>query len=60
MGEGQLLPLCWAQCSLAFTSPLPPCPDAAPAIQVMDNVRAYKQFVTVGSYMLVQDTKLTR
>ena len=26
----------------------------------MPNIQAYKQFVTVGSYLLVQDTKTTR
>ena len=27
---------------------------------VVDNTRAYAQFVTLGSYLLVQDTKMTR
>ena len=27
---------------------------------VLDNARAYAPFVTVGSYLLIQDTKLTR
>lgn len=29
-------------------------------LQVMPNIKAYKQFVTTGSYLLVQDTKTTR
>ena len=38
----------------------PPCYSAHLYDMVVDNARAYAPFVTVGSYLLIQDTKLTR